>query len=102
MKKKTKPLLQKLKKFIGIPAGIIFLITLFLQAILQDHYFYYTRSPSPTDGRVVPDAMKGIVVYITKDQSEVLNSLFWICLISGVIALVVAVIIGDGSFERKK
>lgn len=93
---------SKSVKLIGIPASVIFGLTCVIQGILQNLYVGYPRIPNVENGRVVPYSVKGVIVYITKSQSEILDWLFWICVISGVVTIILAVILGEFSSSAKK
>ena len=92
----------KLKKIVGAGAAAVFIAAWFIWGFLENLYVAYPRSPSPEDGRVVPHPVKGIVVYITRDQQELLSWLNWIEIGSAVTAVLVLIIHRGDPFRTKK
>jgi hypothetical protein len=69
---------------------------------LQNTYVGYPRTPSAQDGRTIAYAAKGIVVYITLAQQEVLSWLAWIEIFSRIVVAVVILLHGGDPFRSKK
>jgi hypothetical protein len=82
----------KLKKTVGASAAAILIVAVFAWGSLQNTYVNYPRYPVPQDGRVVPYAVKGIIVYITEGQSNLLSWLTWIGAGSSIVAVLVILI----------
>jgi hypothetical protein len=82
----------KVKRNICASAAAILIVAVFAWGILENTYVNYPRSPNPQDGRVVPHAVKGVIVYITESQSNLLSWLTWVGVGSGVIAVLVTLI----------
>jgi len=55
--------------------GIIFILLFALNAGLDGDYVYNIRIPDPYLGKVIPYHVKGIIVYITKEQW---NFIYWL------------------------
>ena len=91
-----------IKKVIGLGAALIFVAAWFYSGALENTYVYYPRTPEPSDGKVIPYPVKGIVVYITKDQQSVLSWLTWIEIGSGAIAACVILLHGGDPFKAKR
>jgi hypothetical protein len=56
---------------------------------LRNTFVNYPRAPNQADGRTVPHAVNGIVVYITQEQQHLLSLINWIMIGSVLIAVVV-------------
>jgi hypothetical protein len=92
----------KAKKIVGVSAAVVLIVAWFIYGILANTYVSYPRSPSPEEGRTVPYAVKGVVVYITQAQQNFLSWLTWIEIGSGMIAALVILIHGGDPFRSKK
>jgi len=92
----------RLKKIVALSAAIILVAAWFVSGALQNQYVGYPRSPNPDDGRVVPLAVKGIVVYITERQQDTLSWLQRIEIGSGLIVVVVILMHGGDPFRSRK
>ena len=64
---------------------MILIVAWFTSGLLENTYVYYPRLADPHDGRIVPHAVKGIVVYITESQKSLLSWLTWIEISNGMI-----------------
>jgi hypothetical protein len=85
-----------IKKIVGVSAAVVFIVAWFTWGDLENTYVQYPRSPDPQEGRTVPRAVKGVVVYITESQRDLLSWLGWIQLGSGaIVALVILIHQGD-------
>jgi hypothetical protein len=82
----------KLKRTVCASAAAILIVAVFAWGILENTYINYPRSPDPQDGRVVPHPIKGVIVYITEGQSNLLSWLTWIGAGSGIVAVLVTLI----------
>ncbi len=71
----------KIKKIIGVSAAVVLIVAWFASGILENTYVNYPRSPNAGEGRTVPYAVKGIVVYITDRQQHLLSWLTWIVIL---------------------
>ena len=78
---------NRLRKAVLGTAALILVCAAMLHGPLDNVYVTYSRNPDPENGRIVPYEVKGVVVYITKDQSELLTWLWRIEIVSGVIVL---------------
>jgi hypothetical protein len=92
----------KVKKLVGISAAIVLIVACFATGILENTYVNYPRSPVPQEGRTVPHAVKGIIVYVTESQQELLFWLGWIEIGSGVITALVILIHRGDPFRSKE
>jgi hypothetical protein len=75
-----------IKKIVGASAGVILVVASFASGTLENTYVTYPRSPDPQQGRTVPHAVKGITVYITKGDSDLLSRMRWIAIGAGALA----------------
>ena len=91
----------KVKKVLGLSAAITLIVAWFASATLENVYVNYPRSPDPQVGRTVPHAVKGIIVYITENQLDLLAWLRWIEIGSGAIAAFVILIHRGDPFRSK-
>jgi hypothetical protein len=82
----------KIKKAIGLSAAIVFVLTVFAVGALENTYVGYPRLPNQQDGRIVPHSVKGIIVYLTGGERDLLSWLTWIGIGSGLIAALVILI----------
>ena len=78
---------QKARKLLLVCAAFVSLVSMALYTILENTYLDYPRVPDPALGRVVRHEVKGIAVYITKNQSEAIHLITWILIVSGAITL---------------
>ncbi|KIO49108.1 hypothetical protein [Nitrosospira sp. NpAV] len=92
----------KIKKIIGLTAGIIFVIAWFYAGSLEGAYVNYPRFSDPKAGLTVPHAVKGIVVFITKEDQELLSWLLWVQIGSGAVAGLVFLIHRGDPFKSEK
>jgi hypothetical protein len=89
----------KLKRTVCAGAAAILIVAVFAWGILENTYVNYPRSPDPQDGRVVPHPIKGVIVYITEGQSNLLSWLRWIGAGSGIVVVLVTLIHGRDPFR---
>jgi len=64
-------------------SAFVGVVSMALYGLLENTYVNYPRVPDKTLGRVVPREVKGITVYITERQSEVIHWVIWILIVSG-------------------
>src|SRR5258708_1834554 len=79
---------QKIRKALLVGSAFVGAISMALYGILENTYVNYPRVPEQASGRVVPHEVKGITVYITEHQSEVIHWIIWILIVSGVLILI--------------
>jgi hypothetical protein len=92
---------RNIAKIVGRIAAAVLIIAIFVYAYFLNTYIYFPRSPSPEAGRTVPFEVKGIIVYITQQQSDQLHWLLWATISSGVIFLLAVLILGREAFKRR-
>jgi hypothetical protein len=85
----------KVKKTIVGSAAVVLIMSVFAWGILENAYVSYPRSPDPQNGKIVPHSVKGVIVYITESERDLLSWLTWVGIGSGVIAVLVTLIKGD-------
>ncbi len=95
-------MLLKIKKAVGVGAAIVLVVAWFSYGILENSYVSYPQFPKPSEGRTVPHAVKGIVVYITREQRDALSWLAWIEIGSGMVAVLVILIRRGDPFRTRK
>jgi hypothetical protein len=81
-------LIEKIRKNLLIGAGLLLAATIGLRAGLELFYFDSPRQPDPATGRMVPYAVKNIVIYITENLSDVFYWLHWSFYFSGAVIVV--------------
>jgi hypothetical protein len=91
----------KVKRTVCASAAAILIVAVFAWGILENTYVNYPRSPDPQDGRVVPHPVKGVIVYITEGQSNLLSWLMWVGVGSGAIAVLVTLIHRGDPFRNE-
>jgi hypothetical protein len=79
---------QKIRWAVLAGAAVAWVAAMIFQGILDNTYVNYPRVPNPEIGRTVPYEVKRVVVYITKDQSAVLDWLRWVEIGSGALILI--------------
>ena len=81
--------LKKLRfvKSCGIISAIIMITCWFIDGYMQNHYVDYPREVLYKSGNLVPYHVKGIIVYITKSQSYIMDLLLYFEVVSGVFFL---------------
>ena len=92
----------KIKKIIGLSAGIILIIAAFYSVGMDNTYIGYPTIPDPETNRTVPYAIRNIVVYITKEDQEFLSWLFWAQVGSGAVFVLILLIHGGDPFKSGK
>ena len=92
----------KIKKIIGLGAGLVCVIAGFYSGGMDSTYSHYPRIPDPETNRTVPHTIKNFVVYITKEDQEFLSWLFWVQIGSGAVAGLVLLIHGGDPFKSGK
>jgi hypothetical protein len=95
-------ILSRFWRVLSTGAASIWIAALFYSGSLDDKYIYYSREPLPHHGQVVPYLVKGVMVYITKDESNLMSWLTRIEVISFVIAVIAALIGRHFAFQKKK
>jgi hypothetical protein len=91
----------KTKKIVGLSAAIVLVVAWFAWGILENSYVNLPRSAKPQDGRTIPHAIKGVIVYITKGEWSLLSRLTWIQLGSGAIVVLVILIHRGDPFRAR-
>jgi hypothetical protein len=91
-----------LKKIIIASAAVACITSWFAWGFLENMYVTYPRSPVAAEGRIVPHPVKGIVVYITKDQQELLSWIVWAANGSAIVVVLVLIIHWGDPFKSKK
>ena len=92
--------MTRLKKIIGLSSAFIVVLCLFSHSIMVNSFVDYPREPIPSGAEIIPYVAKGITVYISPLQHQMMNLLVWIGW--GFAALVVLILVihkGD-SFKK--
>jgi hypothetical protein len=90
----------KIKRIISIAAGAVLVGSVFWRSGLQDLYQGYPLVPIPASGRVVPDEIKGRIVFITEKQHQILDLLEYIGYAAGILCILVLVVHGGDPFKK--
>jgi hypothetical protein len=84
------------KQIVGLSAALLFVAAWFANGFLDNTYVSFPQNPNEAEGRVIPYAVKGVVVFITARQHNLLSWLSWIQAGSGLVtALVILLHRGD-------
>ena len=62
-----------LKNAIGVSAVVMLIITSFTSSYLDNNYVSYPRIPNQESGRTLGYRVKGVVVYISQEQWNILQ-----------------------------
>lgn len=89
------------KKIVAVAAAIVFIAAWFTHGILDNTYVNYPRIPNKEEGRTVPYAVKGIVVYISEGQQVLLSWLTRIEIASGIVLAFVIILHRGDPFRSK-
>jgi hypothetical protein len=81
-----------LLKLVAGGAAIILVFVGQYSVNLDGKYLNYTREPLPHHGMIIPYTVKGLVVYITKDERAFLSWITWIQVSSAVVAVIATLI----------
>jgi hypothetical protein len=93
----------KIKKIVGLGAGLIFVVAWFAYGLLESSFVRNSpRSPNPEEGRTVPYSVKSIVVYITKEEQHLMRQLIWIGIGSAIVVALVLLVHGGDPFKSKE
>ena len=76
----------RVKQIIGFSAALLFVAAWFASGFLDNTYVSFPRVPNEAEQKVVPYAVKGVVVFITARQHNLLSWLTWIQTGSGLLA----------------
>ena len=91
-----------IKNIFATSAAVIMIVAWFASGFLENTYVNYPRSANPGDGRIVPYAVKGIVVYITEEQRRLLSWLIRIEIGSGLFVAGVIILNRVADLRSKK
>jgi hypothetical protein len=91
----------KLKKIVGLTAGLTLVAAWFGYAILENGFLANPRMPTPQLGMTVPHEVKGVAVFISEDEQRFLSWLKRIGIISAVTRGVVLLIHRGDPFRSK-
>jgi len=92
----------RIKRLVGASAAVVFILACFANGILENAYVNYPRFPDQQEGRIVPHAVKGIIVYITRGEFDLLSWLRWIGIGAGMVAALVILIHRGDPFRSKE
>lgn len=91
----------KLKKFVGLTAGLLLVAAWFGYANLENSFLGNPRVPAPAAGKVLPHVVKGVTVFISDDEQQLLLWLKYIGIVSAVTTGVVLLIHCGDPFRPK-
>jgi hypothetical protein len=80
--------LAKFRKTLFICSAIIGTISMAAYGVLENTYVNYPRAPDQASGRVVAHKSKSVTVYLTQQQSEVIQCIVWILIFSSALVLI--------------
>jgi hypothetical protein len=89
---------QKAFRRIGVAAALVLLPTWFYDGFLDNTYVNRLRQPHADADLTVPYHVKGITVYITASERQVLTWLTRLEIVSG--AVLIVGLIGSGELHR--
>ena len=85
----SKGTLQRIRRILLVSSAFVGLLSMSTYGVLENSYVNYSRVPEEALGRVVPHKVKGITVYITEKQSEMIHWVTSILIVSGSLVLIV-------------
>lgn len=88
-----------MKKIIGQLSAVIFVAAGFFAGASQNAFVNYPRVPNQPEGRIAPYLVKGVVVYITAEQRQLVSWTNWIFIGSGLICLLAILFYGGDPFK---
>lgn len=88
-----------MKKIVGQIAAIICLAAWFFAAASDNAFVNYPRVPSQPEGRIVPYLVKGVIVYITVEQRQLVLWTNWTFIGSGLACLLMMLLHGGDPFK---
>ena len=80
---------------IGQASSIVLLIGFWWWALLEMSYVGWPKFPQPEIGRTIPHEVKGIVVYISREDAEFGRHLKWTMIVSGALMIICLVFSGE-------
>jgi hypothetical protein len=92
-------MLRRLFRIVATAAALILVAAFWYEGSLDSTYVSRSREPSPAEGLVVPYHVKGITVFITRDERQVVTSLQRTEIAAG--AFVLIWLIFSGELARK-
>lgn len=81
-------LLKRVRRAALAGAAVIWVAVMAALGILDNVYVVYPRYPNPGVGKTVPYEVKHVIVYITREQSAILDYLRWAEYGSGALTLI--------------
>jgi hypothetical protein len=91
----------KIKKITGLAAGIVFVAALFVYANLQNRFLGYPHVPSPQTGQTAPHLVKGVTVFISEGDQQLLTWSTYVGIASAAIVALVLLIHRGDPFRSK-
>lgn len=91
----------KVKKFVGLTAGLLLVAAWFGYANLENSFLGNPRVPVPETGMILPHVVKGVTVFISEVEQRLLLLLKYVGVISAIIAGLVLLIHGGDPFRPK-
>jgi YD repeat-containing protein len=85
-------LIERIKKNVLRGVGLLLAATIGLRVVLELLYFDSPRQPDPATGRIVPYAVKNVLIYITENLSDVFYWLQWSFYFSGAVIVVIVIV----------
>lgn len=85
-------MVKRLTHFVAVAIAATWIATVFSNTILDNTYVGYPREPDPAKHLVMPYSVKGIVVYITSGQMEVILIFRYVMIISGILTVILIVV----------
>ena len=79
---------QKIRRALLVASAFVGATSMALSGYFENTYVSYSRTPEWALGRVVPHEVKGITVYITERQSEMIQWIIWILVVSGALIMI--------------
>jgi hypothetical protein len=80
---------------LALASVIVFLVTLWSLGSLDNTYVTYPRVPDKSSGRIVAYPVKGIVVYVTPAQHQMLSGLAY-AEYGSLVALTILIVVSGG------
>jgi hypothetical protein len=90
---------QRLFRIVATAAALILVAAFWYEGSLDNRYVSRSRESNPAEGLIVPYHVKGITVFITKDERQRVTLLQWTEIATG--AFVLMWLIVSGELARK-
>ncbi len=86
---------QRLLRIVAAAAALIFGAAFWYESALDNRYVSRPREANPGEGLIVPYHVKGITVFVTEDERQLVALLQWTEIATGALVLVWFIVSGE-------